>query len=473
MAFSFLTRMNRRRDEEQNQPQAYSSTNQTQQKTQEPYEVQSLADGRVRYSDGSVRGTVRQPVERQPRQTQPTQPTYQRPTQQSLTNQYIQNRATSAGNRIGNIEDRFNQNADTQKQIFETRNKTLQNIGDISGQSFNQYANQLRGGLDIQKGTADRQIGTARQDYTDQQYQNERARQERMKGLEGTLASLGTLQSSAFGNLGARINQGAERQDRSAQRNLNTRIADIQDSVRLAENEAEGLIQQEANRYRQQIAQLSGSMDENSLKYKQAVSALSAQADERINGILDSLDQFSYEAQLAQLQQESGPSATFLQTGQPQTREDYIWMMENPDKYQEAFRGIVPQQITPEEQNARQQTMGLIEELYGSDLSPLSGVYGRTGLGTFAGSGANTKAALNQLIGRLVVDERGKLKGQGQISDREQMILQDAVTRLNTPGLNQEDIKAELSRIYNTLSGNTSQPTGNLSRPPLSSLLEN
>lgn len=272
---------------------------------QQPYAIQQMADGRVRYSDGSIRGqktvtpTTYQQPKLQPKPQPKPQPT--QPTQTSLTDQYLQNRARNAQQRVQGIKDRSQEQMDLQKELAGSRQNTLQKIGDISGESFNTYADQLRQGLGIQRGTAERQVGTAKADYYDQQRQREQARQERMKGLEGTLASLGTLQSSAMGNLGAKINEGAGRQDAQAQRQLNTRVADIQDQVRLAENEVETLIKQEAANYRQQAAQLAGQMDENSIEYKQAVSSLADQADQRINGILDQLDQFVYNAQLETL----------------------------------------------------------------------------------------------------------------------------------------------------------------------------
>lgn len=389
----------------------------------------------------------------------PAPTTPQVPSTPDYTQYHIQQRGGQVGQQKQDIENRTENRINLEKMASDRRERTLGEIRNIQTESFNQYQNSLRKGLDLQSQTAQRQQQEAQRDVENSKYYNEQARKERMKGLEGTLASLGTLQSSALGNIGAKINMGAERQDRQQQEKLNSRIADIQDSYRLAENEAESLIQQEAANYRQQQAQLSERLDINSIDYQIISQQLRDNADQRITDIINGLNDFTYQANLEAIkaQQEDGPSVEFLSTGQPQTRQDLIWMAENPDKLAELNnRSGIQRELSPEEQANRQSTISLVDELLQSNLGPVSGVYGRTGIGTFAGSGANTKAALNQLLGRLVVDERGKLKGQGQISDRETQMLQDSVSRLNTPGLSQEAIKAELNRIKQTLGGSLS-----------------
>lgn len=257
------------------------------------------------YTSNYVNNPTTQP--QQPATT--TQPTQQpRQTYSSLTNQYL-NRATgNADYRIGTAQQQAQDQIDLQKQLSESRGKTLSNLGNLAGESLGRYSDQLRSGLDIQRGTAERQQKEAQTGYDEQRYYNEKSRQSRMKGLENTLAGLGTLQSSALGNIGATINIGAERQDRSAQRDLNTRVADIQDEYRMIENQAESLIQQEADRYQQYVESLRGQMDENSIQFKQAVSQIAQQADDRINNILDGLDQFTYQTQAKLLEAEQGSS---------------------------------------------------------------------------------------------------------------------------------------------------------------------
>lgn len=443
--------------------QSVNQSKQPQQSTQQPYPIQQMADGRTKYSDGSIRGqktvtpTTYQQPKPQPRPQPKPQPT--QPTQPSLTNQYIQNRAGNAQQRVQGIKDRSQEQMDLQKQLTESRQNTLSKIGDISGESFNTYANQLRQGLGIQKGTADRQVGTAKADYYDQQRQREQARQERMKGLEGTLASLGTLQSSAMGNLGAKINQGAGRQDAQAQRQLNTRVADIQDQVRLAENEVETLIKQEAANYRQQIAKLSGLMDENSIEYKQAVSSLADQADQRINNILDQLDQFSYNAKMQMLEAQQGQqdqlSDQFLSTGQPMTRADMIWIAENPDKVEGLQQNI--NQAAGGLSESAQKAAGVIEQIMRAPERGIKGITGRVRFGT-SDPARSVEGLVNQLSAELQLEEARRMKGQGQMSDAERAILADSVAALNLDKNGKPKVSADrfyqiMGELYRQLTG--------------------
>lgn len=56
------------------------------------------------------------------------------------------------------------------------------------------------------------------------------------------------------------------------------------------------------------------------------------------------------------------------------------------------------------------------------------------------------KALHNQLTGKLSLAQAGKLKGQGQISDKERAMLASAATALNR-GLSENDYKAELGKV--------------------------
>jgi hypothetical protein len=270
-----------------------------------------------------------------------------------------------------------------------------------------------------------------------------------MKGLEGTLASLGTLQSSAMGNLGARINEGAQRQDYQAQRALTDRKGDIQDQVRMAENEAEGLIQQEANRFQQQMAQLSGAMDENSIEYKQAASALQDQADQRINKILDSLDEFSYNVQLENIKAQSGAeeqlSDHFLQTGEPISRADLLWMRENPD-YMERIES------KGQESEQALQGLGLIQEIKTSNLEPVTGTF-KIGSRIPGSTAYDTRQKIEQVKSILELAAAGQLKGQGQISEGEREILQQAASGLDYGKSTDEFVKSlnDAERVLETI----------------------
>lgn len=62
-------------------------------------------------------------------------------------------------------------------------------------------------------------------------------------------------------------------------------------------------------------------------------------------------------------------------------------------------------------------------------------------------TGVNRFKALNdQLVGKMSLAQAGKLKGQGQISDKERAMLAAAATALNR-GLSEKDYKTELAKI--------------------------
>lgn len=475
MPFSFLNRRKKKKQQQQNpysdrmsyaptptpkpapQRQSYQRSSimsgGESEGSSEPYAMQQLADGRVRYSDGSIRGQAVQ----QKQQQQRRQPQQQRPSTGSLTDQYVQQQRQRANQRVGNIAQRAQQRADVQQQLRERRQKTLEDIGNIQKESFGNYADQIRKGVDIQRGSGKRQINRAEQDYYDQRRMNERANQERMKGLENTLAGLGTLQSSAMMNVGARINEGTQRQQMRADRAYNDRVAEIQDSIRMAENQAETLIQQEAANYRQQAAALADSMDTNTLEFQNALIQLQENAEQNINSVLDSLDAFEYQAQLQMLEnQQAGNdqlSNEFLTTGQPVSRADMIWAAENPEKLQSLQNQLREQtgQMSPQ----KQEMARVVDELLALNTNPISGV-GRMFTSRIPGQTQTAKNLYDKLSGMLTLENIDKLRGTGAISDRETQILQQAASELGT-NLSDTEFRRVLRSLKDNLEGQNQQ----------------
>lgn len=94
-------------------------------------------------------------------------------------------------------------------------------------------------------------------------------------------------------------------------------------------------------------------------------------------------------------------------------------------------------------------TLSLIDQIakdpaLGKSVGPLdqydiSMVADPTGVNRF-------KALHNQLVGKMSLAQAGKLKGQGQISDKERALLAAAATALSR-GLGEKDYRAELAKI--------------------------
>lgn len=111
------------------------------------------------------------------------------------------------------------------------------------------------------------------------------------------------------------------------------------------------------------------------------------------------------------------------------------------------------------------QAISLVDELLNRNTAPLTGaiqsgnadgVFGINPVGRFnklfRPDIETTKAKVEQLKGLLQLAQAGKLKGSGQISDKEREMLAKAATSLNY-NMSDADFKNELRNIRATLSG--------------------
>ena len=74
----------------------------------------------------------------------------------------------------------------------------------------------------------------------------------------------------------------------------------------------------------------------------------------------------------------------------------------------------------------------------------------------FQGSAVDAKRRLDQLVGKLSLESRGKMKGQGQISDFEGRLLQNAVSAIDRAA-GPEVVKKHLQEIVDAFSGDAPQ----------------
>ena len=61
------------------------------------------------------------------------------------------------------------------------------------------------------------------------------------------------------------------------------------------------------------------------------------------------------------------------------------------------------------------------------------------------------QALVDQITEILAVDERGKLKGQGQITEGETQMLRDSLTVLTNMGIGDDDMQEEIARLYSNV----------------------
>ena len=106
----------------------------------------------------------------------------------------------------------------------------------------------------------------------------------------------------------------------------------------------------------------------------------------------------------------------------------------------------------------KQEAIDLVDEIMGRDVGALVGVPNPFKIP----SNITTKAKVEQLKSKLSLAERQKLKGSGQISDKEQEMLANSVSSLRYT-MSNADFTAELGRIKDILSGkyrNVNEPEG-------------
>ena len=88
---------------------------------------------------------------------------------------------------------------------------------------------------------------------------------------------------------------------------------------------------------------------------------------------------------------------------------------------------------------------------YAEDFDDVYGTLDRFKPFSFSEGEEFVNATVEQIQGILAVDARGKLKGQGQISDSETAMLEKSLTILKSKGISPEVAKREIARIYHVM----------------------
>ena len=88
------------------------------------------------------------------------------------------------------------------------------------------------------------------------------------------------------------------------------------------------------------------------------------------------------------------------------------------------------------------------KEEYAEDFDDVYGTLDRFKPFSFSEGEEFVNATIDQIQGILAVDARGKLKGQGQISDSETAMLEKSLTILKSKGISPDKAREEIARIY-------------------------
>ena len=106
---------------------------------------------------------------------------------------------------------------------------------------------------------------------------------------------------------------------------------------------------------------------------------------------------------------------------------------------------------TTSDNSTKNQIVDLVDEVLGSNN--LKGVTGVSIANKIPGTSSyDLQKKIDQIKNKLTVEERAKLKGQGQISDRETQMLENAVTALDS-GMSETAFRTELQNIKDILNG--------------------
>ena len=393
---------------------------------------------------------------------QPTKKTIQKPTLPTNTTQtFLDKLKQNSQDRIGYANQYANDTAqrlkDSQQRATDALKgqiPSLQGGYDSFVNTVNQGTQNMANAISGQKDALSEQYGSALRGGAE-------AWRDTKGDIQNMFAGLGTADSSAFQNMMGQEGGKFARGQQSLIQEKARELARLDDELKQTKVDAEYLIAQEKSKLEQNIAQINASIAQGTLEYEQAIADAYANAQNNIYDIQDAMSQ--YEIQIAMKMQElqsggdtAGLSDTFLQTGQPTTREDYFYMMENKDKYNEAFG-------TDKQSEEKQQMTNIVDQLLNSNIGEITGLRGLT---NFPGQPEQRTLALyDQLRNMLSLENREKLKGTGTISDYEAKMLEQASLALNTK-MSEADFRNVLEQLRASLSGQAYQ------RPSLSSFVE-
>jgi hypothetical protein len=153
-----------------------------------------------------------------------------------------------------------------------------------------------------------------------------------------------------------------------------------------------------------------------------------------------------------------GPITKGLNEKQAQLVTDAPEKLEFYDKYEKVLMQAISIDPQTGEMTVNEDFLDLYGSWDGNPLNPtnwgsVSGPEGEAQKDYWFKSGAerDMDAISEQLVNMLTVDERGKLKGQGQITEGETAMLRAAVTKLKKRGMSDKAVMAELQILYEEL----------------------
>lgn len=258
------------------------------------------------------------------------------------TDQFYNN---SEAKRLQQQLDRYNATRGIQNEMFDNANNDLRGEIPRLDERFSKFEQGVRANMaeadqigSEQKANAQTYTGSAQRTAMENKRQTDAQREKQYAAL-GTIDSYGTG-SFTQGNANAdtEFNRGTQgRYDTLAQN-----MTEIDRTVANAKREALGLIDQERTKYEDTVRQINIQLRDNEVQRKAALSEAYYATQEAISGIQDQYEgmriaseqqKLTFEQEMAKLEAENTmPTVSdwFKQTGQPQTQDDFNFIIKNP-----------------------------------------------------------------------------------------------------------------------------------------------
>lgn len=402
---------------------------------------------------------VKKPVYQVPGTPTPLNPNYKPAPQQQQQqtdpmSNYIAKLRAIADERKGLYKDSATEQQSVMDAVNERNQQRLrEQEGRLVGAKDRSVAS-MKGYMDDLTARAEEDRIRAEDEAGATQKKSIQAGREEQARLQNLFGDLGSIDSSVFQDQAIKAEQRGTERFMDIDKMKMQEIQEIDRTRRAGLAEAESALYEIESNFADQIAYINDTMIQGSEQHKLAVNQLWRDTQDAILQLSDSVTQMEMEQ--AQKLAEAGASQLsegFLTSGQPQTRADYEWMRNNPDKY-----GQFGAQDVRENEVSR--TVSLIDEVLRGDLGAQTGLRGKIGWESLWGENLNTRTNIDNIKGNLELAAAGKLKGQGQISEGEREILRRAASRIvygMTDSALREALNEAKTILYNSVGRSSPQ----------------
>lgn len=437
-----------------------------------PYPMASMADGGVKYSDGSVKypnGKVSPTASTTPTTPSNTQQTSGggEKTMADLWNEQIGMNKKIAQGQLDYGQKVTDESVNNIRSSYDLQIKNvLDQIPFLEQMNESEKSELLAAVEDLKKaGALNKENINA--EYDKSLRQSAKSKRETDAQRQNTFAALGTLDSGgAMGFTGQQQNADEEflaGQQETLRQRAN-KISTLEIDLSTAERQAKKLLTEQSLKFNESVRQIRANASLMGNEKEAAIRQKYLEFEGMARGIQDQLAQMQYNVEVEKTQyaqqvkllsdQAKGPNLSdeFIRTGQPVTREDFIYRTQNPDAFEGKFGASAAQS------QEKQGMIDLIDKLAGGDIGAITGI---VKTGWVPGSqGALTKNYFDQLKGMLSLENRAKMKGSGAISDFEAKTLDRAASALGT-NLSEDQFRAVLNDLRTNLGGGNQTANAN------------